>query len=258
MRALEIIKAIENFAPGSVQEEWDNSGLMIGDSDAEISSVMLSLDCTPEVIDEAIERGAGMLITHHPLIFKGLKKIGVRTVQERMIARIIKNDLVVYSVHTNIDKVPNGVSGIMADKLGLVNRSILEKEISGETGLGITGELPKEMSAEDFIVYVKERFGIGFVKHSRPIHAQIKKVALCGGSGNSLIGAAMKSGAQVYLSGDLSYHSFFCEDGFMIIDIGHYESEIGVLDLLMSVILKNFPNFAVLRSERSKNPIYYR
>jgi putative NIF3 family GTP cyclohydrolase 1 type 2 len=85
----------------------------------------------------------------------------------------------------------------------------------------------------------------------------IKRVALCGGSGGSLISGAVKSGADVYISGDISYHNFFCEEGFMIIDIGHYESEIGVIDLLISIILKKFPTFAVLRSERSKNPIYY-
>ena len=175
-----------------------------------------------------------------------------------MITKIIKNDLIVYSVHTNIDKVPEGVSGIMADKLGLINRVILSKSESEGVGLGIVGELSKEMTSEDLITFVKMCFGLSVVKSSKPVDGTVKRIALCGGSGGSLLVDAANSGAQVYISGDLSYHNYFCEDGFMIIDIGHYESEIGVLDLLMSVILKKIPNFAVLRSKRSKNPIYYR
>jgi dinuclear metal center YbgI/SA1388 family protein len=258
MRAGEIINIIEEFAPCHFQEEWDNSGLMVGDPAREITSVLLALDCTLDVVDEALDSGVEMIITHHPLIFKGIKKIGTKSLQDRMLTKIIKNDLVVYSVHTNIDKVPDGVSGIMADKLGLVNREILGKIEEEGVGLGIFGELKEEMSADDFVTFVKERFSLSLIKTSKPLSCPIKKVALCGGSGGSLITDAFNTGAQVYISGDLSYHSYFCEDGFMIIDIGHYESEIGVLDLLMSVILKKIPNFAVLRSKRSKNPIYYR
>lgn len=258
MKAGEIINIIEEFAPCHFQEEWDNSGLMVGDSEREVSSVLLALDCTLDVVDEALDSGVGMIITHHPLIFKGIKRIGAKSLQDRMLSKIIKNDLVVYSVHTNIDKVPEGVSGIMADKLGLINRVILSKSENEGVGLGIVGELTNETSAEDFITFVKERFGLSLIKSSKPLNGQVKKIALCGGSGGSLLSDAINSGAQVYISGDLSYHNYFCEEGFMVIDIGHYESEIGVLDLLMSIILKKIPNFAVLRSKRSKNPIYYR
>ncbi len=257
MRAKEIIAILEEFAPGGLQESWDNSGLMIGDSDSEVSSVLLGLDCTPELIQEAKERGAGMIITHHPLIFKGVKKIGNSTLLERMIVDIIKSDLVVYSIHTNIDKVPEGVSGIMADKLGLINRSVLEKSDDGENGLGIIGQLPRPMDATAFLDFVKKSFALDCLKHSKPLKSKISKVALCGGSGSSLIPSALKNGADLFISGDISYHNFFCEEHFMVVDIGHYESEIGVLDLLSSIILKKIPNFAVCKSERNNNPIYY-
>lgn len=257
IKAKDIIGAIEEFAPGHIQEDWDNSGLMIGDTEREVTSALLALDCTMDVVNEAIERGCGMIVTHHPLIFKGLKKIGVESQQEKMINKIIKNDIVVYSVHTNIDKVPEGVSGIMADKLNLGEREVLAKSDQEGSGLGIVGNLREEMTSDDFISLVKKSFSLSVLKSSAPLQKCIKRVALCGGSGGSLISGAVKSGADVYISGDISYHNFFCEEGFMIIDIGHYESEIGVIDLLISIILKKFPTFAVLRSERSKNPIYY-
>ncbi len=256
MRAREIIKIIEEFAPGRIQESWDNSGLMVGDPDKEIESLILGLDCTPELIEEAIEYGAGMIITHHPLIFKGIKRIGTETVQERMINRLIKNDIVLYSSHTNIDKVPNGVSALMAKKIGLKNTSFLLPDSEMTVGLGLVGELEEEIDVENLISILKEAYQIKSVKCSRPIDGRIKRIAVCGGSGGSLIREAMQSGASVYITGDISYHNFFCEEGFMIIDIGHYESEVDILELLMSVILEKISNF-VVRIGNNNNPIYH-
>lgn len=257
MKAKEIISVIEEFAPRNIQEEWDNSGLMVGDIQREVKSVLLGLDCTPELIREAIETGADMIVTHHPLIFKGIKKIGTETVQERMISSIIKKDIVVYSVHTNIDKVPLGVSALMAERINLTRTKVLIPEENSETGLGVVGDLVEPMEFNSFLKMVKERFSLKVVKTSKPINNKISRVALCGGSGASVIPAAIASGAQIFISGDISYHNYFCEDEFMIMDIGHYESEIDVLELLMSVILKKIPNFAVHISERNNNPIYY-
>ncbi|PKO99688.1 MAG: Nif3-like dinuclear metal center hexameric protein [Bacteroidetes bacterium HGW-Bacteroidetes-8] len=257
MKAIDIISVIEEFAPRNIQEEWDNSGLMAGDTQREVKSVLLGLDCTPELILEAIEIGADMIITHHPLIFKGIKKIGTETVQERMISSIIKKDIVVYSVHTNIDKVPLGVSALMAERIELRATKILMPQQDSETGLGIVGDLVDPMDFNPFIKMVKERFSLKVVRTSKPTENKISRVALCGGSGVSLIPAARASGAQIFITGDVSYHNYFCEDEFMIMDIGHYESEIDVLELLMSVILKKIPNFAVHISERNNNPIYY-
>ncbi len=158
MTAKEIVSLIEEVAPNSIQESWDNSGFSVGDPDREVSSVLLALDCTPEVIEEAISIGAQMIITHHPLIFKGVKKITNSTLLERMITRIIKNDLIIYSVHTNIDKVISGVSGLMAEKLGLLDITFLKKDVAGDFGLGLVGNLPVPMSAEEILVLIKERF----------------------------------------------------------------------------------------------------
>ncbi|MDP3453612.1 MAG: Nif3-like dinuclear metal center hexameric protein [Bacteroidales bacterium] len=257
MTARDIISILEEFAPAGIQEEWDNSGLMVGDISREIDSVLLALDCTPEVIEEAGERGVKMIVTHHPLIFKGVKSIGADNILGRAIMSAIKKDIIIYSMHTNIDKVPGGVSSLMAGRLGLINVQILESEDNGATGLGVIGDLEEEMSVRDFIKVVKESFSLNIIRSSKERVKKIKRVALCGGSGGSLINRARLSGADVFISGDISYHNYFCEDGFMVMDIGHYESEIDVLNLLMSVILKKIPNFAVHISEKNNNPIYY-
>ncbi len=257
MKAFEIIKAIEDFAPGRLQESWDNSGLIVGDQGRDVESVLLSLDCTPEIISEAIETGAGMIITHHPLIFKGIKRIGTETVQERMITALVKNDIVLYSMHTNIDKIAGGVSSLMAKKLGLKNLSFLLPDIGSESGLGLVGDLDKGLEFQELAEHLKRVFSLKTFRFSRPVNGAIRRVAVCGGSGGSLIPEAIKAGASLYITGDLSYHSFYCEDGFMIVDIGHYESEIDVLELLMSVILKKIPNFAVRIARNNNNPIYY-
>ena len=145
----------------------------------------------------------------------------------------------------------------MAARLGLRNVRILDEDGEG-TGLGTVGEFQTPMTADEAVAYVKERFGLKVVKTSRPLEGKIETVAMCGGSGGSLIGAAMKSGAQLYISGDISYHNFFTEPGFMIMDIGHYESEIEIVDILFSLIRKKFPTFAVRITQNvNSNPIYY-
>ena len=122
----------------------------------------------------------------------------------------------------------------------------------------VVGNLPEPLSAEEAVKIVKKSFGLKALRASKPVDGKISRVAMCGGSGGSLIGAAMKSGAQLYISGDISYHNFFTRDGFMIMDIGHYESEIEIVDILFSLIKKNFPTFAVRITQNiNSNPIYY-
>ena len=257
MKVRDIIQVIESFAPLSIQEKWDNSGLCIGSQDAEVTSVLIGLDCTPELVDEAIECGADMIVTHHPLIFSGLKKINSEDPVGETVVKAIRAGIAVYAAHTNADKVIEGVSGAMAARLSLTDVEVLDEDGEG-TGLGAVGNLPEPMDATEAIAYVKERFGLKVMKASRPLTEKISRVALCGGSGGSLIGAALRSGAQLYISGDISYHNFFTPKGFMLMDIGHYESEKEIVDILFSLIKKNFPTFAVRITQNiNSNPIYY-
>ena len=253
----DVTQVIEGFAPLSIQEKWDNSGLCIGSPDAPVSSVLFGLDCTPELVDEAIECGADMIVTHHPLIFSGLKKISPDDMVGEAVFKAIKAGISIYAAHTNADKVIAGVSGAMAAKLGLKNIEILSEDGEG-TGLGVVGELPEPMTAQQMLEMVKERFALKTVKASKPVEGEITKVAMCGGSGGSLISAAKAAGAQLYISGDISYHNFFTPEGFMLMDIGHYESEIEIVDILFSLVKKNFPTFAVrITQNMHSNPIYY-
>ena len=257
MKVRDIIQIIEDFAPLSIQEGWDNSGLCVGSPEDEATSVLLGLDCTEQLVDEAIECGADLIITHHPLIFSGLKKISPDDQIGAAVIKAVRAGICIYAAHTNADKVIAGVSGAMAARLGLKDVEILEEDGDG-TGLGVVGNLPEPVSAEEATALVKERFSLKMVKTSAPVGCKISRIAMCGGSGSSLIESARRSKAQLYISGDISYHHFFTPEGFMIMDIGHYESEIEIVDILFSLIKKNFPTFAVRITQNiNSNPIYY-
>ena len=253
----DVIRVIEDFSPLSLQEKWDNSGLCVGSPDDQVTGILFGLDCTPELVDEAVACGADMIVTHHPLIFSGLKKISSDDPVGLAVIKAVKAGISIYAAHTNADKVLAGVSGAMAARLGLVNVRILDEDGEG-TGLGVVGDLPEPLNASQAIELVKERFSLEVVRTSRPVEGDIKTVAMCGGSGGSLIGAAKAAGAQLYISGDISYHNFFTQDGFMLMDIGHYESEIEIVEILFSLITKKFPTFAVrITQNMHGNPIYY-
>lgn len=252
MKAIDIVRPIEEMAPLCGQEKWDNCGFSVGDPQMEVSKVLVALDCTEDVVDEAVECGADMIITHHPLIFGGVRKISPQTQLGRIIYKAIQHNIVVYAAHTNMDKAAGGVSWVMADKLQLQERETLVPD-----SFGLVGTLPQPVGAEEFVGMVKKAFGVDVVRTSALLGEQISRVAVCGGSGKSFIGDAMGKGAQVYVTGDITYHEFYAEKGFMLVDIGHYGSEYGIVDVFANILSKNFPNFAVSISKRNNNPIYY-
>ena len=257
MKVRDICAAVEEFAPIGIQEKWDNSGLCIGSPEAEVHGVLVGFDCTPALVDEAAAHGCDMIITHHPLIFSGLKSIRPEDPVGDAIIRAIKAGIAVYAAHTTADKVLDGVSGAMARRLGLKDIEIMEDE--GGVGLGAVGNFPEPLTAVEAIDLVKERFRLKTIRTSAPLKEKISRVALCGGSGGSEIPQAMLSGAQLYISADISYHKFFTPEGFMVADIGHFESEVEITDILFSFLRKKFPNFAVrlASSLREANPVHY-
>lgn len=252
MKASELVAPIEAIAPRGSQEEWDNSGFAVGSPDAEVTKTLFALDCTESIIDEAITEGCDIIITHHPLIFRGVKSINPQTYIGRIIGKAIKHDIIIYSAHTNMDKAVPGVSTLMADKLSLTERKVLSAE-----GFGIVGNIAKPVDAVELLEIVKNKFNLNYIRHSSLLEEKINRIALCGGSGRDFIGDAMREGAQVYITGDIGYHEFYCENGFMIMDIGHYGSECEVLTLFAKIVSENFPNFATLIGKENKNPIYY-
>ena len=256
MKAGEIAAVLEQWAPLGIQEQWDNSGLVIGDSSDEVRGVLVGLDCTPELMDEAIRKGCDMVVTHHPLIFRGVKRIGRGDPVSEAIRRAVENGIVVYAAHTNADKVLEGVSGAMARRLDL--RGVTPLLDEGGYGLGAVGDLPEPLSGEETLRYVARRFGLGVIRHSAPV-PRIHRVAVLGGSGAGEMDLAWKEGAQLYISADISYHHFFLPEGVMVMDIGHFESEVEITDIFFSLIRKNFPTFAVRVSEAlgGSNPVRY-
>lgn len=259
MKVKDIVTVLEAFAPLRVQESWDNSGLLIGSPEDGVQGVLVGFDCTPELIDEAIEKGCDLVVTHHPLIFKGLRHISAEDPVGAAVVKAVRAGVAVYAAHTSADKVPAGVSGAMARRLGLQDIDILIPDPDGATGLGCIGYLPVPMTGEEALRYVGEKFGLRLIRSSSPLETPIQKVALLGGSGGAELEAARAKGAQLYITADVSYHNFFTPEGFMVMDIGHFESEVEIVDIFLTQIRKNFPTFASYKSsalDRS-NPVHY-
>lgn len=258
MKVRDIVSAIEEFAPLSLQESWDNSGLVIGSPEDTVTGVMVGFDCTEELIEEALQKGCNMVVTHHPLIFKGVTSINAKDPVGAAIIAAVKGGVAVYAAHTSADKVIQGVSGDMARKLGLVNVQILEPDGEG-TGLGCIGDFPQPLTADEALAAVKGAFGLKLIRHSRPVEGRISRVAVLGGSGGGDIDEAVRAGAQLYITADVSYHKFFTPEGFMVMDIGHFESEVGIVDIFLSEIRKKIPTFASYKSAvlDGSNPVRY-
>ena len=255
MQVKEVAGVLEEFAPLHVQESWDNSGLSVGSQDAEVSGIMLGLDCTPQLVDEAVAAGCNLIVTHHPLIFGRISRICPEDPVGLAIMKAIRAGVAVYSAHTSADKVRGGVSWAMAERLGLQDIRILGGE---ETGLGVIGDFPQTLQWEEAAGLVKKAFGLKTLRCSRP-SGPVRTVAMCGGSGSSLIDEAREAGAQLYLCGDISYHHFFTPEGFTVMDIGHFESEVDIVGVLFALLRKKFPNFVIHISENlyNSNPVFY-
>ncbi|WP_461631874.1 Nif3-like dinuclear metal center hexameric protein [Labilibaculum euxinus] len=363
MKVRDIVSSIEEMAPLTYQESYDNSGLLVGSYDSDVTGVLICLDVIESVVEEAIKKGVNLIIAHHPIVFKGLKRFNGSNYVERTVILAIQNNISIYAAHTNLDSVKGGVSDRICDLIGLQNRRILspvsddlyklvtfvpnkfaqkvrdslfeagagsiggydscsyavegtgsfrggentdpfvgekgelhlEAEVRIETifpkhlkgkicsallknhpyeevafdiyllendnkqvGMGMIGELATPEDPLFFLSRIKEIFGSACVKHTQISKKKIKTVAVCGGSGSSLLRKAISRKADVFVSGDFKYHEFFDAEGRIIIaDIGHYESEQFTRDIFYEIVTKKFPNFAVYISEINSNPINY-
>ncbi len=257
MTVKEIADTIEEFAPLALQESYDNAGLQVGDPHMQVSAALLCLDVTEEVLDEAIQRECNLIVSHHPLIFKGLKHLTGATPVERIVIRALSAGIAIYSAHTNLDSTFEGVSYEMAHSLGMTNLQPLQPNPDDpKTGLGVIGDLSPTPRLE-FLRRVKEVFGVRMLKYSAlDSRIVIRRVALCGGSGGSLISDALRAKADIYVTGDLKYHDFTTYGDRMILaDIGHYESEVCSQRIFSRIIREKYPDFATCFSEAEVNPI---
>lgn len=364
MLVKDIIQALEEFAPLAYQEGYDNSGLQVGNAGDEVKGVLLTLDVTEEILEEAISRDCNMIVAHHPVIFSGLKRIAGNGYVERIVQKAIKHDINIYAAHTNMDNARYGVNAKIAGRLGLKDTAVLQmmgnsllklytfapqesadsirdalfaagagnigkygecsfntagigtfrpgedanpaighaggaRELVGEIkievlvqkhaegkvlkalfdnhpyeevayelvalqnpnqelGAGLIGTLPVPMEEHEFLEFLKDRMKTGCIRHTALRNKKIERVAVCGGSGSFLLKDAIRANADIFITGDFKYHQFFDADGRIIIaDIGHYESEQFTVELFEEILKKKFPNFAILLSNLSTNPVKY-
>lgn len=248
MKIGQIIEAIERFAPLSLQESWDNCGVQIGGVADEVRGIVLTLDVTPRTVAHAVATGSNLIISHHPLFFQGVKQITPDTAVGEIIYGAIRGGITIYSSHTASDSTRGGINDRLAKILGLTKVEPLEISATDPLcGMGRVGKLPEPMSAECFCDFLSDKLSIRTIPHSTDRGTKIERVALCGGSGSSLIEQAVRSGAEAYVCGDLKYHDFQVVDSkIMLFDVGHFASEICFVEIINSILegelLKNSKN----------------
>ena len=256
MKIKQVLSALERFAPLPLQESWDNAGLQLGLTEAEVSGALLCLDVNEAIIDEAIGKGCNLIVSHHPLLFRGLKQISGADYVQRCVIKAIKHDIVIVSMHTNMDNAQDGVNWKIAERLGatVLNDSVAENE---KPPL-VLAELPNPMDARAFIELVKTQFGVQCAQCNTLLERPIKKVAICGGAGDFLLPDAISQGADAFITGEMHYHQYFGQEQLIqICVIGHYQSEQFTSEIFRDIIQKECPGVKTFIAETNTNPIIY-
>lgn len=256
MKVRDIIQAIERRAPLRFQEDWDNSGLQVGFLDDEVNKVLVCLDVTEIVVQEAAMLGCEMIVSHHPLIFKALNQVSDATYQQRCVVKALGKGIAIYSAHTSLDNAPGGVNHKIAELIGLQDLKWLQPR-DEESGSGLIGELDVPEHDSDFLHRIQSVFGVECLRHSECIGRQIKTIALCGGSGGFLMRDAVKQGADCFITGEFHYHDYFENDGMLLAELGHYQSEQYTIDLVAELLSQSFPDLEVEKTSINTNPTRY-
>ena len=268
VRVREVMNALENFAPLPLQESYDNAGLQVGLTEAEVSGVLLCLDVTEEVIQEAVELGCNLIVSHHPLLFRGLKVLSDTDMVQRCVRMAVQNDINIYAAHTNLDSAIDGVNYAIAERLGLMDVELIQqrkvpvhsdaRERMVLAGNGVIGYLPEGEDSLVFLQRVKQAFGVECLMHNELLQRPIQCVAICGGAGDFLLDEAIRLKADAFLTGEMHYHQYFGHSQQIQIGVlGHYQSEQYTTDILRSVIEDKFPSLALFKTTICTNPIKY-
>lgn len=264
MTIQEITKLLEIWAPIRLAESYDNPGLIIGDPNTQVRGILICLDSTEEVIQEAIDKGCNLIVAHHPIIFQGLKKLNGANYVERAVMRAIQHKIALYAFHTNLDNILNGVNFKIAHLLGLHNLYVLQPHAVDDpslimpNGAGVIGDLVKPSTEKDFLQLVKKTLQLQVIRHSAFTGKQVTRVALCGGSGGFLIPAALKLKADIFLTADLKYHQFFNAEGRILLgDVGHWESERFTIDQIHDYLMDKSDGTPLVRTSLNTNPVQY-
>lgn len=265
LKVKNFVDMMNNFAPENFKEDYDNVGLMVGDNDKEVTSIIVALDCTMKVIDEALSKGCNLIMTHHPLLFHKPSKITSDTLLGRKIIKLIKNDISVYSSHTNLDSVGGGLNDIIMHLLGFNNYKIIDiKDCETSSGIGRIAELDECISLRDICIKVKHALNASLIRYCGDDLKPIKKIAVINGSGQDYFSQAVEKGADCIITGDTTYHyiSDLNEQNISVIDAGHFETEWPSMNIIAQKIrrelnIMNFNNSVVL-SDTCCSPYKYK
>ena len=265
MKLKEILGALEEYAPLALQDGYDNAGLQIGlAEDADITGALLCLEVTEDIVNEAVLRGCNLIVSHHPILFRPVKSINSDDYIGRTILTAIRNNIAIYSAHTNLDVALGGVNFKIAEKLGLKDIEFLspkEYVVNGKTikaGEGVIATLSTPTSKRAVMENVKEVFRLRSLRVNNADKRTISRVAICGGSGSFLIPTAVEKGVDAFITGEIGYHHFFGYDNeILLMEIGHYESEQYTIDLLRDIVTRFAPTLYVCKAETNTNPINY-
>ncbi len=223
-----IMQCLEDLWPAGFAEDWDNVGLLLGRKEKQVQTILLCVDVTEQVIEQAVASNVHMIISHHPLIFSGIKRITNDTVGGTKLMQLIRHDICVYAMHTNFDVM--GMADAAAERMGLLDTEILqityEDDIAVE-GLGRVGKLKSALTLEELAQFTKEAFDVSSVKVFGNPNRVCLEAAICPGSGKSLTKDVLRAEADVYITGDIDHHTGLdlVEQGVCVIDAGHYGIE---------------------------------
>jgi dinuclear metal center YbgI/SA1388 family protein len=263
MKVSEITEILDKWMPISIAEDFDNVGLLVGDLNSEVKNILVTLDTTLNVVDEALDKDCNLIVSYHPIIFNSLKKITTDSgyVQKSLI-KAVKNNISVYAIHTSLDNHPEGISYFLSKKIGLKKISTLIPKIDNKNnfkiGMGTKGELIEPMEENNFFDLIKNKLELKYLRHSVKLNKKISKVSIVVGSGSFAIKNSLDSNVDAFITSDLKYHNFFEADNqAVLIDIGHYESENHIKLIIKEFLIKNLPNFTILLSKENINPVNY-
>lgn len=247
MNIKEIIEKIEEIWEPRYACDWDNVGLLVGDADKEVKHILIALDATDDVVRQAIEMKADMIVSHHPLIFGAMKRVTNEDFIGRRIIELIKNDISCYAAHTNFDV--KAMADLNEASLELTDTKVLQVTADEDIpqGIGRVGKVKNKSSLKDFAEYVKRQLVIDDIRIFGNPQKEIKMAAISGGSGNGMVDDAIKAGADVLVTGDISHAKGLdaVSAGMAIIDAGHYGTECVFVPFVKETLSKMFPDMKV-------------
>ena len=243
---------MEAWAPVNTAMPGDNVGLLSGRRGAAVKTVLTALDITPAVIDEAVSAGAGLIVVHHPMFREPLMSVTDSAPVGELLLALAENRVAAICMHTNLDAAAGGVNDALAHALGL---DCLSEPLEPETGIGRYGDLPEEMTAEQLAMLAKSRLGCGsvrFTDNGRPV----KRLAICGGSGGSMLDCAFSAGCDALLAGEFRHNHFLeaAAMGVSLLECGHFATENVVVEVIAARLREKLPGLGVIVTSNQKEP----